>query len=46
MDGFTADTTLENFDFDSFLHVGGDDSGFSLGNDFNFGDGLEAGGDL
>jgi hypothetical protein len=36
---------LENFDFDSFLHVGDDSTGFgSLGADFGFGDGgLEAG---
>ncbi|KAF2735719.1 hypothetical protein EJ04DRAFT_183548 [Polyplosphaeria fusca] len=45
--GFDANDTLDNFDFDSFLHVGGDDSGFgSLGNDFGFGDGVEAGGEI
>ncbi|KAF2868591.1 hypothetical protein BDV95DRAFT_609512 [Massariosphaeria phaeospora] len=41
-----ASDTLENFDFDSFLHVGDDPTGFSsLGVDFGFGDGLEAGAD-
>ncbi|KAF2115089.1 hypothetical protein BDV96DRAFT_92927 [Lophiotrema nucula] len=39
---FNQDNTLDNFDFDSFLHVGDDPSGFGL-NDFTFGDTVEAG---
>ncbi|KAL1611940.1 hypothetical protein SLS60_000163 [Paraconiothyrium brasiliense] len=39
--GFDDSNALENFDFDSFLHVGDDSTGFSLGTDFGFGDGLE-----
>ncbi|KAF9731056.1 camp-dependent protein kinase pathway protein [Paraphaeosphaeria minitans] len=36
---FDDSNTLENFDFDSFLHVGDDSTGFgSLGTDFGFGD--------
>ena len=33
----------DNFDFDSFLQVGDDATGFGLGTDFSFGDGVEAG---
>ncbi|KAJ4292502.1 hypothetical protein N0V90_009164 [Kalmusia sp. IMI 367209] len=44
--GFDDSSALENFDFDSFLHVGDDTTAFgSIGNDFGFGDTLEAGGD-
>lgn len=42
--GFGDDNTLENFDFESFLHVGDDSNGFGgLGGDFGFE--VEAGGD-
>lgn len=42
--GFGDDNALENFDFDSFLHVGDDSNGFGgLGGDFGFE--VEAGGD-
>ncbi|KAF2268307.1 hypothetical protein CC78DRAFT_541038 [Lojkania enalia] len=46
--GFEGDSSLDTFDFDSFLHTGGDDAGGygSLVGDFNFGDGVEAGGEL
>ncbi|ORY15705.1 hypothetical protein BCR34DRAFT_584878 [Clohesyomyces aquaticus] len=45
--GFDGTDALENFDFDSFLHVGDDSGAFgSLGGDFGFGDGVEAGGEL
>lgn len=43
---FPQDNGLENFDFDSFLHVGDDPNGFGgLGPDFSF-DTVEAGGEL
>lgn len=45
LDGFGAGDALENFDFDSFLHVD-DPAGFNLGNDFGLGDGVEAGGEF
>ncbi|KAF2471069.1 uncharacterized protein BDR25DRAFT_30093 [Lindgomyces ingoldianus] len=47
LNGFDGSDALENFDFDSFLHVGDDNGAFSsLGGDFGFGDGVEAGGEL
>lgn len=37
--GFDDSNPLESFDFDSFLHVGDDSSGFgSLGAEFGFGE--------
>ncbi|KAF1973644.1 hypothetical protein BU23DRAFT_127975 [Bimuria novae-zelandiae CBS 107.79] len=43
--GFDDSSALENFDFDSFLHVGDDSTGFgSLGADFGFEGSIEAGG--
>jgi hypothetical protein len=44
--GFGDDNALENFDFDSFLHVGDDSNGLGgFGGDFGGDFGLEAGGD-
>ncbi|KAF2785571.1 hypothetical protein K505DRAFT_8395 [Melanomma pulvis-pyrius CBS 109.77] len=45
--GFGEQDSLESFDFDSFLHVSGEDGTFNtLTGDFGFGDTAEVGGDL
>ena len=41
LDGFGGDA-LETFDFDSFLHVSGDDNSLGFGDNFGFGDTVEA----
>ncbi|KAF2662488.1 hypothetical protein K491DRAFT_585303 [Lophiostoma macrostomum CBS 122681] len=46
LDGFGDPGALETFDFDSFLHVNDDPNGFTLGDNFGFGDTAEVGGDL
>lgn len=38
--------TLDNFDFESFLHVSDENGLGAFGADFGFGDGVEAGADL